>query len=202
MLSWHAFLVYCGVYAVFIAVPGPGVVSIVARALGSGLKSAAPAIAGVLVSHILFIGLAVLGLAALAQGLGRAFLIVKIAGAAYLIWIGVRYWRAPIETEPTFRPESARQSFASQLTISLGNPKCIAFFAALLPAVVDVQTIRAAGVGQLVSASVLVMPPILFAYAATAAGMRTRLLDRRARKAMNRGAATVMIGAGIGIAIG
>lgn len=202
MLSLHALIAYVGVYALFIAVPGPGVVSIVARALGSGLKSAAPAIAGVLVSHIVYITLSVFGLAALAQGLGKAFLIVKIAGGGYLVWLGVKYWRAPVEAEFHFKPESARQSFFSQLTISLGNPKAMAFFVALLPAVVNVSHIRLMGFIQLLMVSGLVMPPILFAYAASAATMREKLANRRARRRINRAASVVMIGAGIGIAAG
>lgn len=202
MLSLHAFLAYAGVYALFIAVPGPGVISIVARALGSGLKSAAPAIAAVLVSHILYITLSVFGLAALAQGMGRAFLIVKLAGAAYLVWLGVKYWRAPVHEEVSYSPETPRQSFFSQLSVSLGNPKAIAFFAALLPAVVDVSHIHPAGYLQLLIVSFLVMPPILFAYAASAATMREKLANQRARKRINRAASVVMIGAGIGIAAG
>ncbi|MGB8602288.1 MAG: LysE family translocator [Rhizomicrobium sp.] len=202
MLHLHAFLVYCGIYAMFIAVPGPGVVSIVARSLGSGLKSAVPAIAGVLVSHIFFITLSVLGMAVLAQGMGKAFLLVKIAGGAYLVYLGVRYWRAPVEATLIFRPESPRQSFFSQLGISLGNPKAIAFFAALLPAVVDIGQIRLIGYFQLLLVCVLVMPPIMFTYAACAATMREKLADKRARKRINRAASVVMIGAGIGIAAG
>lgn len=201
MMSLHALLGYAGIYALFIAIPGPGIVSIVARALGSGIRSAAPAIAGVLISHICFITLSVLGLAALAQGLGRGFLVVKIAGGAYLIYLGVRYWHAPVTANFAFRPETAWQSFVSQMTISLGNPKCIAFFAALLPAIVDIRQLEPLAVVQLIGVSAAIMPPILFAYAALAARLRGVLASAAARKRMNRGAGLIMAAAGIGVAV-
>jgi threonine/homoserine/homoserine lactone efflux protein len=200
MLSWHAFLIYAWVYAIFIAVPGPGIVGIVARALGSGFRAALPATAGIAISHFIMITLSTLGLAVIAERMGGMFLIVKLAGAAYLIYMGVRYWRAPVEAELSFAPETPRQSFVSQLTISLGNPKAIAFFVALLPAVVDLRTIGTIGYLQLLAVCVLVMPPIILSYAALASKMRRVLADEKARGRMNKGAGLIMMGAGAGVA--
>ena len=139
MLSLHSYLLYCGVYAIAIAVPGPGVVAIVARALGSGFRATVPAVIGTAVGDLVMLSLSVFGLALVAQAMGGLFLIVKLAGAAYLVYLGYKYWTAPVADMETIIPSGSRQSFLSQFALILGNPKTIAFFVALLPTVIDLN---------------------------------------------------------------
>ena len=72
--------------------PGPGFLMVVARSLAGGLKAGLAAIAGLVVGDILYLVLAILGLSALASVMGELFLAVKVLGAAYLIWLGVKTW--------------------------------------------------------------------------------------------------------------
>jgi len=201
MLSWHSYLIYCTLYAICIAVPGPGVVAMVARALGSGFRSAIPAAIGTLVGDLVWMTLSAFGLAAVAAAMGQYFLIVKYAGAAYLIYMGYKYWRAEVSEMPVVQPASASQSFFSQLSVTLGNPKAMAFFLAILPTVVDLKHLNAVGFGQLVLATAVLIPSIMLAYAGAAAQVRNFLTSRRARKNINRTAAVVMLGAGAGVAV-
>lgn len=201
MLSWHSYLVYCTLYAICIAVPGPGVVAMVARALGSGFRSAIPAAIGTLVGDLVWMTLSAFGLAAVAAAMGQYFLIVKYAGALYLIYMGYKYWRAEVGEMPTVQPASTSQSFFSQLSVTLGNPKAMAFFLAILPTVVDLKHLSVFGYGQLVLATTVFIPAIMLAYAGAAAQVRTFLTSRRARKNINRTAAVVMLGAGAGVAV-
>ncbi|MDE2181703.1 MAG: LysE family translocator [Alphaproteobacteria bacterium] len=201
MLSLHAYLIYCGLYAVVILMPGPGVVAIVARALGSGFRTAIPAAIGTAVGDWIWMTLSAFGLAMLAQTMGQFFLVVKLAGAAYLLWMGYKYWTAPVGEMPAIVPASMRQSFLSQLSVTLGNPKAMAFFLAALPAVIDLKHLNAIGYAQLCAATAVLIPSIMLAYAATAAKVRTLLTSRRARKGINRTAAVVMVGAGVGVAV-
>ena len=85
MIPLHSLLIYCGIYAIAIAVPGPGIVAIVARALGSGFRSTIPAVIGNTVGDLILMTLSAFGLALVAQAMGHLFLIVKIAGALYLL---------------------------------------------------------------------------------------------------------------------
>ena len=100
MLSLHSYLLYCGLYAIAIAVPGPGIVAIVARALGSGFRATIPAAIGTAVGDLVWVTLSALGMAFVAHAMGQFFLIVKLAGAAYLLYLGYKYWTAPI-AEPS-----------------------------------------------------------------------------------------------------
>ncbi|HUO97929.1 MAG TPA: LysE family translocator [Rhizomicrobium sp.] len=201
MISWHSYLIYCGLYAIVIIVPGPGVVAIVARALGSGFRSAIPAAFGTAVGDWTWMTLSAFGLAMLAQAMGQFFLAVKLAGAAYLVWMAYKYWTAPVSDLPTVVPATARQSFLSQLSVTLGNPKAMAFFLAALPAAVDLSHLNAGGYLELCAATAVLIPSIMLAYAALAAQVRVLLTSRRARKGINRTAAVVMAGAGVGVAV-
>ena len=77
MIPWHSYLLYVGLYAVAVAVPGPGVIAIVARALGSGFKSVIPGTLGILVGDLCLMTLSAFGLALVAQAMGQLFLAVK-----------------------------------------------------------------------------------------------------------------------------
>src|SRR5882757_11062335 len=81
-------------YVVAVLVPGPGVAAIVARALGGGFWSAVPMIIGILAGDLIYLVFALFGLAAIAQYFGPVFLVVRIAGAAYLLYIAWRFWTA------------------------------------------------------------------------------------------------------------
>lgn len=202
MLTWHAYLIYCTLYAICIAVPGPGVVAMVARALGSGFRSAIPAAMGTLVGDLVWMTFSAFGLAGLAAAMGHWFLIIKYAGALYLVYMGYKYWTAAVaEDVPEIIPASMSQSFFSQLSVTLGNPKAMAFFLAILPTVVDLKHLNAAGYGQLVLATAVLIPSIMLAYAGAAAQVRCFLTSRRARKGVNRTAAAIMVGAGAFVAV-
>jgi threonine/homoserine/homoserine lactone efflux protein len=201
MLSLHAYLIYCGLYAIAIAVPGPGVVAIVARALGSGFGATIPAAAGTALGDWIWMTLSAFGLALVAQAMGQFFLIVKLGGAAYLLYLGYKYWTAEVGEMAEIAPANARQSFFSQLSLTLGNPKAMAFFLALLPTVVDLKTLNALGYLQLSLATAVLIPAIMLSYAALAHRVRSILKSRRARKGINKTAAVIMVGAGVGVAV-
>ena len=202
MLPLHAFAIYCGLYAIAIAVPGPGVVSIVARALGSGLRASIPAAFATALGDWILMTLSAFGLAVAAKAMGPLFLIVKFGGAAYLIYLGCRYWTARVSDTPDVVPVGARKGFLSQLSLTLGNPKAIAFFAALLPTVVDLHALGVMGYLQLSAASFTLIPLILLSYAALASRVRGLLTSRRARRAINKTAGAVLVGAGVAVAAG
>jgi threonine/homoserine/homoserine lactone efflux protein len=201
MISWNAYLLYCTLYAICIAVPGPGVVAMVARSLGSGFRSAIPAAIGTLVGDLVWMTLSAFGLAGLAAAMGAWFLVIKYAGALYLLYMGYKYWTAEVRAMPEILPATVSQSFFSQLSVTLGNPKAMGFFLAVFPQVVDLRHLNGAGYAQLVAATAVLIPSIMLAYAGAAAQVRTFLTSKRARKGINRTAAVIMIGAGAGVAV-
>jgi threonine/homoserine/homoserine lactone efflux protein len=126
---------------------------------------------------------------------------VKYAGALYLLYMGYKYWTAEVSELPQAVLATIWQSFFSQLSVTLGNPKAMAFFLAILPTVVDLKHLSAAGFAQLTVATAVLIPSIMLAYAALAAQVRTFLTSRRARKGINKTAAVIMAGAGAGVAV-
>ena len=141
-MTWEAAAAFGLAITVWALVPGPGLAAVLASALGAGRKSAAAVVAGLVAADLVFLAVAVLGLFALAKTLGPVFEAIKYLGAAYLIWRGLQLFRAPNErTSAEARPGGVLRSAGVGLLITLGNPKAILFFGAILPAFVDVSTI-------------------------------------------------------------
>jgi threonine/homoserine/homoserine lactone efflux protein len=196
MIPLHSYLLYCGLYAVAIAVPGPGVIAIVARALGSGFRSVIPGALGILAGDLCLMSLSAFGLALVAQAMGHLFLIVKIAGGFYLFYLAYKYWTAKVEDQGEVVPQSAGRGFLAYLGLTLSNPKAIAFFVALLPVAVNPRELNAIGYLQLCCATFVLIPAITLGYAALASQLSRFVASRKARSRINKGAGAVMAGAG------
>jgi len=184
------------------AIPGPGVFATVARSLSGGLRSGFAVICGIVVGDIVYALLAVFALTAVARHLGNLFVIIKLCGAAYLIWVGLRLWfRKPAEVQAE---EDSRHSligsFANGLITTLANPKAILFYGGFLPAFFDLSRFTTSDTLALVSIVVAVLGAVLALYALLAAFARGLFRSRRALRRMNRVAGSVMIATGIVVA--
>jgi threonine/homoserine/homoserine lactone efflux protein len=119
--------------------PGPGVLYIVARTLAQGRKAGLASVAGVALGNLGNAAGASLGLAALFAVSSVAFTVVKLAGAAYLMWLGVQALRARPAAGNTaaFEAPRLRRIFRDGFLVALLNPKTALFFAAFLPQFID-----------------------------------------------------------------
>jgi len=191
--------------AIAVAIPGPGIFAVVSCALGRGFREALALIAGLIVGDLVYFTLAVFGMAALARSMGGFFLVIKLAGAAYLIWLGVRLWRqAPATLATTGDAPAPRRGALRSMTggfmVTISNPKTIAFYAGLLPTFVDLERLQSREALAMGGIVVLVVGTIPTVYALVAAGSR-RLLNQPGRlKVMHRAAGTMMIGTGLTVA--
>jgi threonine/homoserine/homoserine lactone efflux protein len=197
-------LAFSAALAIAVAIPGPGIFAVVSCALGRGFREALALIAGVIIGDLLYFTLAVLGMAAMARSMGEFFIVIKLAGAAYLIWLGVKLWRQPpatLSTSGTAAPQRGfRRSLLGGLFVTLSNPKSIAFYAGLLPTFVDLEKLSASDAFAMGLIVVLVVGAIPAAYAFAAAGSRRFLSEPSRLKIMNRAAGTMMIGTGVTVA--
>ena len=182
--------------------PGPGVAAVVARALSAGLLAATGVITGLVIGDVIFMSLALAGLSALASAAAPVFAIVKYLGAAYLFWLGYKAFTAPAAairaTDTT--PVSPMRELGMGLLVTLGNPKPILFYGALMPTFLDVAnaTIADGIVLAIIIAAVSCL--VLGGYALLAHRTR-RLLDTpRALRRLNQATGAVMISAGAAIA--
>ena len=101
-MSFYGLSVFALVYMLAVASPGPGVAAIVARVLGRGTRGAPAFILGFLVGDLIWFTFAATGLAMLAQTAYAVFVVVKFAGAAYLLYLAYRLWTAPRDAARRF----------------------------------------------------------------------------------------------------
>ena len=130
--SFAAFLVASLILAV---TPGPGVVYIVTRTLGQGRKAGLSSVGGIALGNLGNAAAASVGLAAVLAASSTAFLVVKLTGAAYLVYLGLRalYVRPSAETVERATGASPGRLLRDGFVVALLNPKTALFFAALLP---------------------------------------------------------------------
>ncbi|MFY8030265.1 MAG: LysE family translocator [Devosia sp.] len=190
-------------YTIAVLVPGPGVAAVVARALGGGFASAVPMVLGILVGDLIYLVFALFGLAAIATWFGPIIEIVRYAGAAYLMFIAWQFWTAKPGTEQIRgKRDSSWKTFLSGFALTLGNPKTIVFYLALLPTVVPLdQPITVLGFAELVVIVVVVLLIIGLAYAALAAAARDLFTSSKAIRRLNRTAGAMMATAAVFVAI-
>jgi threonine/homoserine/homoserine lactone efflux protein len=190
-------LTFCAVYALTVASPGPGVAAVIARGLAHGMKGTPAFIAGFLAGDLVWFGIAATGLAALAKTATTLFIAIKWAGVAYLLWLAWKLWTAPaerVEVKSDDRQHGWRAFMASFL-LTLGNPKAILFFLALLPTVVNLTTLTLPSIVQISIAMCLVQPAVLIVYSLLAAKARTLFTTPSAVRKLNRGSGVAMAGA-------
>ncbi|MDP4796344.1 MAG: LysE family translocator [Rhodospirillales bacterium] len=189
---------------IWMAAPGPGVFATIARSIAFGFRSTVPFILGIACGDLVYILFAFFGLAMIASVLGDLFIVIRWAGGAYLIYLGIRAWRQPIAgaAAPTVAPatrSSDMRTFLGGLFLTLGNPKVIIFYLSFLPTFTDLGQLTLAG-GAAIAATMLgVLISVLVGYALTAQQVRRIFRTERANRVLNRTAGTVMIGAGCAV---
>ena len=203
-MTMYGLLTFCAVYALAVATPGPGVAAVIARGLAHGLKGAPAFIAGFMVGDLLWFAIAATGLAALAKTAASLFVAIKWAGVAYLLYLAWRLWTAPAERVAVPADEDGRQhgwrAFVASFMLTLGNPKAILFFLALLPTVVDLASMNALRFVEISLAIVVVLPAVLFSYVFLAARAREMFTTPKAVRRLNRSSGAAMAGAAAVIA--
>lgn len=191
-------LAFTVAYLVAVLVPGPGVAAIVARALGGGFWSAAPMILGILAGDLIYLVFALFGLAAIAAYFAPVFVVVRWAGALYLLYIAWQFWTARPGSEqlgPKSR-EAWGRTFLSGFALTMGNPKTIVFYLALLPTVVPLnRPITMLGFSELTAIVVVVLLAVGAGYAALAAWAREFFTSPKAIRRLNRTAGVIMASA-------
>ena len=202
-MTLYGLSVFCLVYALSVASPGPGVAAVVVRSLARGARGAPAFIAGFLAGDLVWFTVAATGLAALAQTAQPVFAAVKYAGAAWLIYLAWRMWTAPAVKLDGGEVDSSQKPvrlFLGSFALTMGNPKTMVFFLALLPTVVQLEALTLAGFLQIGVVICAVLPVVLGVYVVAALRARRVLQSPRAIRLVNRGSATVMAGAAVAVA--
>ena len=184
--------------ALFIAavIPGPGITAIVARALGSGFWPGFFMGLGLILGDVVYLTAVILGLAIIAQAFGTVFMLIKIAGALYLAYIAWKLWTAGLlpQNIEAQRATGLTMSFLSGLLVTLGNPKTMLFYIALVPTLVNLEAIGLRDYALLLAVTLVVLLAVLVPYMALASRARLLLRQPKALQRLNRVAAGILAG--------
>ncbi|WP_299026242.1 LysE family translocator [uncultured Sulfitobacter sp.] len=192
------FIAYGAALTLAAAIPGPGVAALVGQSLGMGFRASLPFIMGIAVADLVYLTAAIVGLAALAQAFAGALMAIKVLGALYLVYLAYRFWTSKAgltRVEAATKRDGAR-AFITGFAVTMGNPKAIVFYLALLPAVVDLEGIGMSQWFFLAVLTVGILFAVLLPYAALAAKARLFMARSGALLRLNRVAALTIGGAG------
>ncbi|MDC8760025.1 LysE family translocator [Janthinobacterium fluminis] len=179
--------------------PGPGVVMTLTNALRYGLRGSIGGILGIACGALLVALISATSLGVVLATSALAFTALKFAGAAYLVYLGIRLWRAPAFqfAEQLAQPAGFGRRFAEGISLQLTNPKAIFFFLSVFPQFIDASAHYAAQFSALVLTYAALVVLIHCLYALFAQRARGWLVSERGGRLFNRagGATFVCFGA-------
>jgi len=201
-MSFESWAAFAAASAVLLVIPGPTILLVVSYALGQGWRTALPMAVGVALGDFTAMTLSMLGIGALLAASATVFTIVKWIGAAYLIYLGIKLFRAggTLDAKPRTDAASAAKMMAHAWIVTALNPKSITFFVAFLPQFLD----RSGDFWTQMVIFELTFLTLAFAnafgYALVAARARSVVSNPRAIRIFNRTGGTLLVGAGIAAA--
>lgn len=181
-------------------VPSTSVALVVARSSTAGFLNGAAVTAGIVAGDLVFVCLAVLGMAALAEIMGGLFLAIRYLAGAYLIWFGISLLRSAPSAQMSVTGRSASTlsaSFILGLLLTLGDVKAIVFYASLFPAFVDMASLTTADIAMIVAITVVTVGGVKLGYAYGACRISALAGHLRGQRAAKFAAGGCMIGAGV-----
>ena len=137
-MSLHLWWLYVTAVFLISATPGPNMLHVMTQSIAHGPRRALATMAGLMSAVLLCLIASALGLGALLKASPRLFDVLRYAGDAYLVWFGIKAWRAPVGLAATAAPARSHHAlYATGLLTGLSNPKLIIFAAALFPQFID-----------------------------------------------------------------
>ena len=192
---------------VLIIIPGPSVLFVVSRGVALGRRAALLSVLGNEAGLLVHVVAVAIGLGAVVERSAAIFTVLKLAGAAYLVYLGVKAIRSRRSLrgvlDAATLPKRGRRLFGEGFLVGVGNPKVIIFLAAILPQFVD-RNGGPAGLQMLVLGMLfIVIALICDSVWATAAGSARNAIASSPRGLERMGAAggVVMIGLGVRLAL-
>jgi len=199
-VTWELWIAYVIATTILCVIPGPTVLLVVGYALSAGRRSAWWTVPGVTLGDTVAMTGSLTGLGVLLAASADAFTVLKWIGAAYLVYLGIRMWRADPKVGEIAADgaDRARWSLtAHAFTVTALNPKGIAFFIAFLPQFISPAAAVTPQLFVLGATFLAVATVNAVLYAFLAGGIRERLRQPRLLRAINRTGGSLLIGAGI-----
>ncbi len=194
--TWAAF---AAASSILLVIPGPTVLLVVSYALGQGWRTALPMAVGVALGDFTAMTLSMLGLGALLATSATLFTILKWVGAAYLIYLGIKLWRAggTLDAPPRTDAVSAAKMLGHAWLVTALNPKSITFFVAFLPAFLDPRADFLTQMLVFETTFLMLAFANAFGYALVASRARRLASNPRAIGVVNKVGGGLLVGAGV-----
>ena len=200
-MSLDHYLAFTAATAILLIIPGPTVLLVVSYALGHGRKAASASVAGVALGDFTAMTCSMLGLGALLAASATLFTVLKWIGAAYLVYLGIKLFRAPVSdpAAPTAAAPETRSGriFLHLYAVTALNPKSIVFFVAFLPQFLDLGAPVLPQIA-IFEVTFLVLATLnALSYALMAAAARRTIRKPAVQRAVNRLGGSLLVGAGV-----
>jgi threonine/homoserine/homoserine lactone efflux protein len=198
-MAFETWLAFVAAAAVLLVIPGPTILLVVSYALGQGWRTALPMAVGVALGDFTAMTLSMLGIGALLLASATVFTLLKWVGAAYLVYLGIKLFRAggELKAEPrTTRSSGVRMAAHAWLVTAL-NPKSLTFFIAFLPQFLDRHADFWTQMAIFEATFLTLAFVNAFGYALAASRARSMVGNPRTIRLFNRAGGTLLVGAGI-----
>lgn len=200
-LSLASILALLGTMIVLAAIPSISVLAVSARAAAFGFTHGMFTALGIVIADIIFILIAVYGLALVAELMGEQFRLIKYVGGIYLIWLGISLWRTDSKARKSdpVKQSSLGSSFLTGFLITLGDQKAILFYLGFFPAFIDLRLMTPADTMIIIIIAIIGVggAKLVYAYLADRASLLFK--NTRAIRGINVLAGCVMIAVGVAL---
>ncbi|MCA0434239.1 MAG: LysE family translocator [Proteobacteria bacterium] len=198
-MTLEAFLAFTAATAILLVIPGPTILLVVSYALGQGWRSALPTAIGVALGDFTAMTLSLFGVGALLMASATLFTILKWAGAAYLIYLGIKLFRSggSLDVKPVTVDKKAITMIGHAWLVTALNPKSITFFVAFVPQFVNHALPFANQAAIFVATFVVLAFANALGYAFIASRARGMVGNPRTIRLFNRTGGSLLVGAGI-----
>lgn len=198
-MTFETWATFAAATAVLLVIPGPTILLVISYALGQGWRTALPVAIGVALGDFTAMTLAMLGVGALLSASATLFTVLKWVGAAYLIWLGIKLFRAggSLDAQPRTDRASALKMLGHAWLVTALNPKSITFFVTFLPQFLDAGADFGAQMLVFEATFITLAFANALGYALIASRARAVVRNERAISLFNKAGGTLLVGAGI-----
>jgi threonine/homoserine/homoserine lactone efflux protein len=199
-MNWELFAAFLLITMILVVTPGPIVTLVIATGASQGIRAALVTVAGTTLGNAMLIAAIAFGLSWVLRNAAVLFEILRWAGAAYLVWLGVQAWRHASRSDAVPAP-SKQVNFWRGFVVAMSNPKTIAFFTAFLPQFVDPSLPVERQLAVMCAVSVALAACCDAAWAVAAGLGRTWFMQAWRAKLLGRCSALALVGGGIWLSL-
>ncbi|WP_207004918.1 LysE family translocator [Trinickia mobilis] len=208
-MSLHTWWLYVATVFVVSAIPGPNMLLVMTHGAQHGLRRSSATMAGCLSALVLMLSVSAAGLGVFLEAWPAMFNALRLIGAAYLVYLGVKAWRANVDVEPDDKHADAAAKpvrspaalYRNGFLVASSNPKAILFAAALLPQFINEAAPKLPQFGILVATFAVIEVSWYLVYAGFGLRIGATLKSRGVAKAFNRLTGGVFVGFGAMMAL-